>query len=46
MAMLREAMNLVEQEAVTPEDIDIAVQNNFGLRLAISGPLAHPLKNL
>ena len=23
MAMLREAMNLVEQEAVTPEDIDL-----------------------
>jgi 3-hydroxybutyryl-CoA dehydrogenase len=39
MAMLREAMNLVGQDAVTPEDIDIAVQNNFGLRLAISGPL-------
>lgn len=40
MAMLREALNIVSQGAATPEDIDTAVQNNFGRRYAISGPLA------
>ena len=40
MAMLREALNIVAQGAATPEDIDTAVQNAFGRRYAIAGPLA------
>ena len=40
MAMLREALNIVAQGAATPEDVDTAVQNAFGRRYAIAGPLA------
>ena len=40
MAMLREALNIVSQGAATPEDVDIAVQNAFGRRYAVTGPLA------
>jgi len=40
MAMLREALNIVSQGAATPEDVDTAVQNAFGRRYAIAGPLA------
>lgn len=40
MAMLREALNIVSQAAATPEDVDTAVQNAFGRRYAIAGPLA------
>ena len=39
-ALLREALHIISQDAATPEDIDTAVQNNFGLRYAVSGPLA------
>jgi 3-hydroxybutyryl-CoA dehydrogenase len=40
MALMREALNIVSQGAARPEDIDIAVQNSFGRRYAVSGPLA------
>ncbi len=40
MAMLREALNIVSQGAAAPEDVDTAVQNAFGRRYAVTGPLA------
>jgi len=40
MAMLREALNIIAQGAATPKDVDTAVQNAFGRRYAIAGPLA------
>ena len=40
MALMREALNIVSQGAVDPEDIDTAVQNSFGRRYAVAGPLA------
>tara|TARA_A100001037_G_scaffold132922_1_gene120576 strand:- start:7594 stop:8691 length:1098 start_codon:yes stop_codon:yes gene_type:complete len=39
-AMMREALNIISQGAATPEDIDTAIQNNFGRRYGITGPLA------
>jgi 3-hydroxybutyryl-CoA dehydrogenase len=38
-AMFREILSLVEQGVATPEDIDTAVKESFGFRLAVIGPL-------
>ena len=38
-ALWREAMNLVERDIATPEDIDRVARLTFGLRLAAIGPL-------
>jgi 3-hydroxybutyryl-CoA dehydrogenase len=40
-AMFREALNLVAMGAVTPEDVDRAVKNGFGIRMPVWGPLEH-----
>ncbi len=37
-AIQREAINLVEQEIATPQDIDNIVKNTFGRRLSVAGP--------
>ncbi len=37
MALLREALSLVEQGIATPQDIDIVIKNGFGRRLAVAG---------
>jgi 3-hydroxybutyryl-CoA dehydrogenase len=38
-AMFREILSLLEQGVATPEDIDAAVKESFGFRLAVIGPL-------
>jgi 3-hydroxybutyryl-CoA dehydrogenase len=38
-AMFREILSLLEQGIATPEDIDAAVRESFGFRLAVIGPL-------
>ena len=40
MAMLREAFNIIARGAATPQDIDTAIQNSFGRRFGVAGPLA------
>ncbi len=39
LALVREALHIVEQGIATPEDIDFAVQWGLGLRWAAVGPL-------
>jgi 3-hydroxybutyryl-CoA dehydrogenase len=39
VALFREAMNIVERGIATVQDVDIAVTNSFGRRLAVVGPL-------
>lgn len=39
-AMFREILSLLKQGVAEPEEIDIGVKGNFGLRLAVLGPLA------
>ena len=39
MALVREAVHLVEQGIATPEDVDLAVQWGLGFRWAALGPL-------
>lgn len=39
-ALMREALSLVDQGIVTPEDIDAAVRFGFGFRFAALGPMA------
>jgi 3-hydroxybutyryl-CoA dehydrogenase len=39
MALDREALSLVERGIATAQDVDTAVWNSFGRRLAIVGPL-------
>ncbi len=39
-ALMREALSLVQEGIVTPEDIDIAVRFGFGFRYAAVGPMA------
>ncbi|MEW8958355.1 MAG: 3-hydroxyacyl-CoA dehydrogenase family protein [Moorella sp. (in: firmicutes)] len=39
LALLREALYIVEQGWATPEDVDAAVKYGFGRRLAVTGPL-------
>ena len=38
VAILREAISIVEKGIASPEDVDIAVRNSFGRREAIAGP--------
>ena len=38
VALLREAVSLVEQGVASPQDIDLVVKNSFGRRLAAAGP--------
>jgi 3-hydroxybutyryl-CoA dehydrogenase len=44
-ALQREALAIVEEGIATPEDVDIAVKDGFGRRLAIAGPfeIAEPI---
>lgn len=37
-ALCREAFHLIEEGIATPQDVDIAVKNSFGRRLAVVGP--------
>ena len=39
-ALMREALSLVDQGVVTPQDIDAAVRYGFGFRYAAAGPIA------
>ena len=39
MALDREALSLVERGIATAQDVDMAVRNSFGRRLAVVGPL-------
>jgi 3-hydroxybutyryl-CoA dehydrogenase len=39
MALDREALSLVERGIATAQDVDMAVWNSFGRRLAVVGPL-------
>ena len=39
MALVREAVHIVEQGIAKPEDVDLAVQWGLGLRWAALGPL-------
>ena len=39
-ALMREALSLIDQGIVTPEDIDAAVRYGFGFRYAALGPIA------
>lgn len=38
IALMREALSIVEQGIASAEDIDIVVRNSFGRRLAVAGP--------
>lgn len=38
VALLREALHIVERGIATPQDVDVAVKNSFGRRLAVAGP--------
>jgi 3-hydroxybutyryl-CoA dehydrogenase len=38
IALFREAFQIVERGAATPQDVDIAVKTSFGRRLPIAGP--------
>jgi 3-hydroxybutyryl-CoA dehydrogenase len=40
-AMMREIYHLLEEGVVTPEDLDIAVKNSLGFKLAWMGPMAN-----
>lgn len=37
MALLREALSLVEQGIASPQDIDVVIKNSFGRRLSTAG---------
>jgi len=37
MALLREALSIVEQGIATPQDVDCVIRNSFGRRLAAAG---------
>jgi 3-hydroxyacyl-CoA dehydrogenase len=37
-ALVREALNLIEEEAISPTDIDLVVRRGLGLRWALMGP--------
>jgi len=39
VALLREALYLVEQGIATAQDVDIAVKQSFGRRLSVAGPI-------
>ena len=39
VALFREALHIVERGIATAQDVDIAVKNSFGRRLAVAGPL-------
>ncbi len=39
LALLREALYIVEQGLASAEDVDLAVKSSFGRRLAVTGPL-------
>lgn len=39
VAILREALFIVEQGIATAQDVDIAVKESFGRRLAVAGPI-------
>jgi 3-hydroxybutyryl-CoA dehydrogenase len=39
MALIREALNVVERGIASAQDVDTAVINSFGRRLAVVGPL-------
>ncbi len=38
-AMVKTALNLLERQIATPEDIDTVIRNGFGLRLSSVGPI-------
>jgi 3-hydroxybutyryl-CoA dehydrogenase len=38
IALFREAFQIVERGAATPQDVDIAVKTSFGRRLPVAGP--------
>src|ERR1043166_4115693 len=38
-AMMREALNLIDQGIASPEDVDATVRYSFGFRLAAAGPI-------
>ncbi len=38
LALLREALSIVEKGIATPQDVDIVVKNGFGRRFAAAGP--------
>ena len=38
-AMVKAALDLIEREIATPEDIDTVIKNGFGLRLSSVGPI-------
>jgi len=44
-ALQREALHIVEQGIASPQDVDIAVRDGFGRRLAVAGPfeIAEPI---
>jgi len=39
LAILREALSIVQQGIATAQDVDIAVKHSFGRRLAVAGPI-------
>jgi len=39
LAILREALSIVERGIATAQDVDLAVKHSFGRRLAVAGPL-------
>jgi 3-hydroxybutyryl-CoA dehydrogenase len=40
-ALMREAMNVVQEGIATAEDVDLAIRLGFGLRMPLWGPLQH-----
>ncbi len=41
LALLREAINIVQEGIASPEDVDLAVKSGFGLRLPVWGVFEH-----
>jgi len=39
LALMREALHIVDEGIASPEDVDLAVKSSFGRRLAVAGPL-------
>ncbi|MCZ7665187.1 MAG: 3-hydroxyacyl-CoA dehydrogenase family protein [Thermoleophilia bacterium] len=39
LALVREAIHLVEEGVASPEDVDLAVQAGFGRRFCVAGPM-------
>ena len=39
IALMREAFHIIQEGIAEPEDIDMAINNSFGLRLSFTGPV-------